>query len=132
MTVRGALRRGREVHESLMLDTCTVTRPSGPPVFDPVTGGYTIPDPTPVYDGPCRLKPWGAGQDAQAGEQQVVLRRYHVALPADTPDVVAVGDVFTLTSSADGWAVGHSLVVVAVEFATARTARWLTVEDQDA
>lgn len=112
-----------------MLDTCTVTRAGGEPMWDPDTGSYTPPMGGSVYTGPCRIKPREVAQDVQAGEQEVGVRRYDVALPHDTATVVQVGDVLTVTASSDGWLVGRVLAVTGVEIATARTARWLTVED---
>lgn len=128
MSVRGALRRGRAAHERLMLDQCEITRAGGEPVFDPETGQYTDPPPITVYSGRCRAKPWTAAFDMAAGEQEIVLRRYIVMLPQDSSAEVNVGDTFTTTSSSDEWLVGEPLAVVGVEFATARTARRITVE----
>lgn len=130
MTMRRALARGRRRHLALMIDTCEITRSGGAQVWDPVTGSYTTPPPGQVYAGACRVKPWAAGEDTQAAEHQIALRRYWVELPWDAPEQVEVGDVVTVTSSTDAWLVDRPLVVTPIELATARTARWLTVEDQ--
>jgi len=113
-----------------MLDGCEITRGGGR-TWDPETGTYTDLPPTVVHAGLCRVKPGRTGDAAvDAGEQQVVLRRYTVELPHDMAEPVEVGDVFTVTATTDPWLTGVPLTVVAVEFGTSRTARWITVEDQ--
>lgn len=42
----------RWIEDNLMLDVVRITRPAaGEPVFNPVTGGYDVPDPEVVYEG---------------------------------------------------------------------------------
>lgn len=127
MTPESVLAVGRVAHLALMLDMCLVTR-GGEPEWDPETGAYTVPVGTSVYEGRCRMKPLTA-EDVQAGEREVALRGYRVALPVDAT-APEPGDVLTVTASTDPELSGHPLVVTAVELASARTARWLTVEDR--
>lgn len=130
MTARSVLDAGRAAHQQLMLDQCEIARPVAP-VWDPETGTYQQLDPAVIYTGPCRVKPAGVGQETQAGEEQLAVRRYEVALPADASGPVGVGDVLTVTDSTDAWLPQRPLVVDHPEVSTARTARWLTVVDQE-
>lgn len=129
MSAQSVLNAGRSAHLQLMLDGCEITR-GGERTWDPETGAYTDLPPAVVYTGQCRVKPASVGDDADAGEQLVALRRYTVELPYDAPAPVEVGDVFTTTATSDPWLPGVPLTVVAVELGTSRTARWITVEDQ--
>lgn len=113
-----------------MLDTCEITRQLGEPVFNPDTGRYDTPPPVGVYAGMCRVKPAYAASETQAGEQEIVLRRYTIVLPYGG-DPIAVDDTVTVTTSDDAWLVGRPLIVSAVELATAATARRITARDQE-
>lgn len=126
MTPESVLAAGRAAHAALMLDACLITR-SGVPVWDPAAGTYTTSFTT-VYTGSCRVKR-PTVEDVQAGDREVAQRTYHVALPQDAAPI-AVGDVLTVTASTDEWLQGHPLIVTALELGSARTARWLTVEDR--
>lgn len=130
MTVRGVLAQGRTRHESLMLDQCEITRPGGEPVFDPSTGEYTEPPDITIYSGKCRIKPQYAASETQAGEKEVVLRRYELQLPFTASEPVDIDDMARITVSDDTWLVDRPMPVTAVEVATARTARHLTIRDQ--
>ncbi len=130
MSVAQVLGAGRRRAELLMLDTGTITRAGAEPVWDPDTGAYQPPARTQIYSGRCRVKPQERPIDVQAGEQEVAVRRYDVALPHGAPAAITFGDVLRMDTSSDTALIGRDLVVVAVETATARTARWLIVEDR--
>lgn len=57
MSVEAALTAGRDAAESLMTDTCQITKPgTGQGPWNPSTGTYDPPPPVEVYNGKCRLK----------------------------------------------------------------------------
>lgn len=114
-----------------MLDTITIGRPSGPPVFNETTGEYETPEPVEVYAGPADVKPRAvAAHDVQAGERAVVTHDYDVALPWTAVLEVAVDDQLTVTVSPDPSFVGRVLTVTAVEHGARRTAHHLSAEDR--
>ena len=87
----------REQAESLMLDTCTITRP-GPPATDPNTGDVTN-TPTTVYTGKCKVQSKdSATATPEAGEHTFTVVSRQVHIPANAADVQD-GDVVTLTAS---------------------------------
>lgn len=98
MSAADALLAGRREAESLMVDTCTITRP-GEPVTDPetgnVTGGTEL-----VYSGRCKVQSKDsatATPDAAGATFTVVSRQVHI--PANAAEV-RDGDVVTVTASA--------------------------------
>lgn len=125
------LARGRRARTVLMRDAVTIGRPSGPPVFDDTTGEYTPAATTPVYSGRADVKPRAtAGSEIEAGERQLVLRDYDVALPWTAAVTVEVDDLLTVTGSDDPTFVGRVLTVTAVEHGGRRTAHHLSAEDR--
>lgn len=122
----------RTVAESMMADTCTITRPSGPPVFDATTGQYNDPPaPITVYSGKCRIRTRGKflrNSEAVAGDALVVLWPYIVAIPADAPRVDVL-DVVTITGSRDEALVDAEMRVRITSLATDQTARRLDCEE---
>ncbi len=133
MSVAYVLARGRAARTALMLDAIAVSRPSGPPVFDDNTGEYTpAPAGPPVYTGRADVKPRatsGSGE-VDAGERQVVLRDYDVAIPWTAAPIVEVDDQVTVTASPDPTFVGRVLTVTAVEHGARRTAHHFSAEDR--
>ncbi|QDG65843.1 hypothetical protein NIBR502772_06095 [Pseudarthrobacter sp. NIBRBAC000502772] len=97
MTALDATLRGREAAESLMLDTCTITRP-GTPVTDPDSGNVTNPS-TEVYTGRCKVQSKdSATSNPEAGEATFTVVSRQVHIPANSADVQD-GDVITITAS---------------------------------
>jgi hypothetical protein len=83
--------------ESLMLDTCTITRP-GEPVTDPDTGDVTNSAET-VYAGKCKVQSKdSATSSPEAGEHTFTVVSRQVHIPANAADV-RDGDVVTITAS---------------------------------
>jgi hypothetical protein len=129
MSVTAALAAGRQARLQLMRDTCAVRRVTGR-VFDPDDGEY-VDTYTDQYTGIADVKPLVAGsQDVEAGEREVVLRRYDVALPYTVAVVFAVDDIVVATASDDATLVGRPLTVVGVQYGPRRTAHHLTCEDR--
>ncbi|MFG3228114.1 DUF6093 family protein [Kitasatospora sp. NPDC048194] len=129
------LAAGRTAHEALMVDTVRLVRP-GTDVYDPVTGATTQPDARVLYGpGPGRVKP-NVVQDhgKEAGERQVVLRRYQVALPWSAMplavDRVVAGDQVIVAASPDPRLAGMTLWVTSVEESSTATAWRLETEDR--
>jgi hypothetical protein len=87
----------RHEAESLMLDTCTITRP-GEPVTDPDTGDVTNSAET-VYAGRCKVQSKdSATSSPEAGEHTFTVVSRQVHIPANAADV-RDGDVVTITAS---------------------------------
>jgi hypothetical protein len=131
-----ALAAGRAAAEELMRDTITLYRP-GPDVFDRETG-QTIPGAPAVtfYSGKARVKAEQVTEsEVQAGEQEVVLRRYTVTLPYSTRlpssgERPAPGDVVEVSASLDQRLVGLRLRVTGVQYSGTATAWRISVEDR--
>lgn len=130
MTAAEVATRGQALAESLMTDTCTITRAgAGERTFNATTNSYTDPADTTVYTGACRVKPsaLSGNTTAQAGEREVSLWPYSVSIPfAETAEL---DDVVTVTASADPSLVGRTLRVRSVARGTYLTARRLDCEE---
>lgn len=97
MSAVNAVLAGRTAAESLMVDSCTITRP-GAPVTDPDTGAVTNAS-TPVYSGMCKVQSKdSATSKPDAGEHSFVVVSRQVHIPANAADV-RDGDVVTITAS---------------------------------
>lgn len=108
----------------------------GPDVFDRDTG-QTLPGPqTDFYTGRARVKgiAQSTGEDAQAGERELVLREYEVGFPWATvlPSGVRVlaGDRIEVLSSGDPRMVGLILWVTGGTFSEQSTAWRIRAEDR--
>lgn len=129
-SIDGLLADGRAAHEALMIDACTIGR-EGTPVLDRGTSQLTPGTVTALYSGKCRLKAQRMPRPAEAGEELQMVARYELALPfsAQPADELRVGDLVTMTASADTRLVGQRLRVMAVDFGSTATAWRLTVQD---
>ena len=86
--------------ESMMVDTCTVTRAStGAPVVDNNNGTVTPAAPATIYAGPCRVQLPDAVEKAEAGGDALSVQAAIISLPIAGSESVAVGDVVTVTSA---------------------------------
>lgn len=105
----------RDAALSMLIDEGTISRPgTGGGTIDPVTGDYTPPAGTTIYDGRCRVRhPTAQEQQVVFGDINTTVSRYTVDLPYDAP-LVAVGDVFTLTSTADPELAGVPMRVASI------------------
>jgi hypothetical protein len=132
--VSALLRDGRAAHEALMVDTVRLVRP-GADVYDPATGATGQPDARTLYQGPGRVKPAIAHVlGVEAGQRQVVLRRYQVALPWSAMplavDRVVPGDQVVVAASPDPRLAGMTLWVTSVGESATATAWRLEAEDR--
>ncbi|MGW4784228.1 DUF6093 family protein [Streptomyces sp. NPDC004230] len=129
------LAAGRREAEARMRETVRLYT-QGPDVFDRVTGN-TVPGPqTDLYTGKARVKAIAAstGQEAEAGEREVVLREYEVHLPWSTTlpsgTRVLAGTRVEVTTSPDARMVGLTLWVIAEAFSDQATAWRIRTEDR--
>jgi hypothetical protein len=99
VNIGGALKRGRKVAESLMVDTCVVRRATGEPTTDPVTFEVT-PDVTTVYTGRCKVQSHEAfEQERETVGATAQIARIRVDLPVGSGPFNP-GDVVTITAAA--------------------------------
>ncbi|MET7648369.1 DUF6093 family protein [Streptomyces sp. NPDC005426] len=130
------LARGRQAHEDLMTEQVRLYR-QGEDVFDRATG-QTVPGPqTDLCEpGPARVKPvaQATGTEEQAGEREVSLRDYEIALPWATPlppgTRVVPGDRVEVLASDDARMVGLVLYVTGAQYGGTATAWRITAEDR--
>lgn len=130
MTAAEVTTRGQALAESLMVDTCTITRGSGSRTFNETTDQYETTAGTTVYSGACRVKPsvLSGNTTVQAGEREVALWPFTVSVPF-TADDVELNDTVTVTASLDSSLVGKTLRVRSVARGTYVTARRLDCEE---
>jgi hypothetical protein len=123
------LAAGRQAHQGIMVDACTITRATQP-TLNRTTSVNTPGSVTTLYTGPCRVKAQRVPRNEQAGERLTVVARYEVALPfgAVAVDDLQVGDSVTVTASGDARLVGQHFAVMAVDFGSTATAWRLSVE----
>jgi hypothetical protein len=125
-----ATMRGRAAAETLMVDTCTITRAgSGDPVYNEADDTYTYPTASTSYTGKCRVRPAGTQDvDHVVGADPVWARSYIVSVPVSETNTT-VDDVVTITASAlDPALVGQRLRVQGVLKGSHITARRLACE----
>jgi hypothetical protein len=125
-----ALARGRALAESLMVDTCTITRVTGE-TTDTDTGVVT-PTTAEIYAGRCRVQQSQLGADstpASPGEVSVRLVAFEIQLPMSV-EGLRVHDVITIdTSSLDPDLVDRRFVVLGLAHKTHATARRVQVQE---
>lgn len=93
------LARGRALAESLMVDSCAITRAGGE-TTDPDTGVITPGAATDVYSGRCRVQQKQAQASPQdPGEAYVLMLRLEVQLPMSVVGL-QVDDRIEITASA--------------------------------
>jgi hypothetical protein len=111
MSAVDLLLRGRAAAEALMIDTCAITRRSGPLATDPVTGKATAAS-TPIYSGKCKVQSKdSATSTPEAGEHSFTIVSRQVHIPANAADIKD-GDLITITASAlNAFTVGKKYVV---------------------
>jgi hypothetical protein len=128
--LQDALAGARElVPQVVFEDACIIERKTGATYTDPdtlqVVDVYTT-----VYEGPCKIRPLGAGREAEYGEGEVVLHRYRLKLPYSAATPVLPKDRATMTAAPDAWVVGRALEVVDVDYSSTAVTRKLIIEDR--
>jgi hypothetical protein len=137
--LHNALADGRREHEALMEDRVRIHRP-GPTTFNQATGADTPGADLVLYEGPARVKAIGLarGREAVAGEREIALRSYEVAVPWSTTvppgQVIQPGDQVLILSSTDPRvaAPGVNLWVNGDQFSATATAWRIYAEDREA
>lgn len=134
LAVDSALLEGRALIESLMTDTCTITRAgTGERVFDEDTMQYTDPARVTVYSGKCRVQVKSviaSSSDASAGDRVATVQEFELQLPVAGTEGIAVHDVAEVTAAAhDASLVGRKFTVVARHEKSQATARRLRVAE---
>ena len=130
MTVEsGVLGFGRRMAEARMTDTVRISRQSGAPTPDPVTGDLVYTSTT-VYEGKCRLVLQSTVvRDVDAQSQLLGVQQPRLDVPVSGTGDVRNGDVFVILSSeADSQLVGLEGVVAGMFPHSGSTARRLPVE----
>lgn len=126
MSLQSALAQGRRAAESLMVDSCTVSRGSGEPVFNPETGQYETSGST-VYDGKCRIQSGGTqASNPEAGGAVFTVERVELQLPFGTD--LEIGDTTLITGSVNPGLVGNRYRVTGLGEKTHATSSRYTVE----
>ena len=130
MSAQSATLAGRAAAESLMLDTCTITRRGGERTWDEESGTYTDAEPTTVYEGRCKVQTRNVSvSEVDAGEREVGVLAWEVHLPVVGSEGVRRGDTVTVTAAVfDAALVGRVFTVSGPHVGTAKTARRLPVE----
>lgn len=124
---------GRNLIESLMTDTCTITRAgTDKGTKNEITGQYDSPPASAtVYMGKCRVQiksVIASSSDQAAGERQVVAQEFELQLPVTGTESVTVHDVVeVLTAANDASLVGRKFTVAARHEKSQATARRLRV-----
>jgi hypothetical protein len=122
---------GRALIESLMVDTCIITRAgTGKGAFNEATGQYATPARQTIYTGKCRFQSAGIANAAStvvdAGDRAADVQGGELQLPVVGSADVAVNDVVELTSApADPDRVGRKYNVSTRMEKTDATARRL-------
>lgn len=129
MTAESITLLGRIAADSLMVDTCTITRTGSPGSIDEDTGVVSDGEGTTVYSGKCRLQT----RDVQpstppAGETEWTVLAYVLQVPIAVEGVL-VGDAVSVTSTLDGDLDARLFTVTGVQHKTHLTSRRLVVEE---
>lgn len=131
MSLEGAISRGRALAERLMVDSCSIARPTGESTG---AGGVITPTTSAVYSGKCRLQVRqgsgaGSGSGRDVGEAFVIVQHLELQIPMTAPELFE-GDLVTMTASVlDPQLAGKVYVVRDVLRKTHLTSRRVTVLD---
>nr|WP_275409798.1 DUF6093 family protein [Streptomyces bauhiniae] len=130
-----ALAAGRRAAEARMRDTVRLYS-QAPDVFDRVTGHSTPGVKTTLYQGRARVSAvaQASGEDTQAGDREVRLLEYQVAVPWGTTlplgARVLPGMRVDVVASSDARMVGVTLWVTGAQFGDQATAWRISTEDR--
>lgn len=112
-----------------MVDTCTITRPTGFSTPDPLTGAVTVTGTT-LYAGKCQISTYEAHEQVVSMPGQAMTRQRYVAKVPVGIGPFQIGDVVTITASTfDALLVGRQYSVVAFLHKSIATAQRLQVEE---
>lgn len=130
-----ALPELRRQAESLMHDSCTITRldpDAEPGEMNPETGQYPEPARITVYEGKCRIQAKSvvaSGTDSSAGERTGTTQELELQIPVVGTENVAVDDVVEVTVAVmDTSLQGRTYTITAPHEKSQATARRLRIE----
>lgn len=140
MTYAGwALGAGRAEANALMLDTCAITRVTGPAgPMDPGTGEPSFPAPTTTVYGPainpdkgrCKVQTFEPYEAArESGKHVYIEQRYHLHLPVGTPQIRTGDSVEVLAAVFDTALVGKKYRVAGTHHKSLATAQRLLLDE---
>jgi hypothetical protein len=129
MSAASAMARGRALAESLMADTCTITRPTT--VTTNPNTGQVIKTTTTVYSGSCRIQQrTTTASEEHTGEQYTRMARFELQLPMSATGLNEA-DTVTITASAhDPDLAGRVFKVRDLAHGTHKTARRVGIEEE--
>jgi Family of unknown function (DUF6093) len=121
--VAAVLARGRAAAEKLMVDACTIKRPTGT-TTDPDTADVVTSYTTLYTNQKCRIQSRGQwGERRDVGQDSLVMQTIEVQLPITVANL-AVGDVITITAATfDPALVGRELQLKDLNSETHATCR---------
>ncbi|WP_147107141.1 DUF6093 family protein [Nesterenkonia populi] len=127
MVATRLLARGRQAAETLMVDTCEITRYTGELATDPETG-IDYPVGTIVYSGPCKVSSTpDTAESYGEGSHRVIVEAPRLHLPVDAE--VQPGDEAVITSAAQAeYHTGDRMRLRSLNRGTWRTAQRWNVE----
>ena len=126
-----ALSAGRAAAGALMVDACTITRPTGPPgELDPETGEREPAPTETVYAGKCKFQTYEPHESARrSGEHVYIEQRYHLHLPVGTSQI-RVNDTVRATASVhDASLVGRTYRVAGTHHKSMATSQRLLLDE---
>ena len=126
----GLITAGRAAAESLMVDTCTIRRGGGEPVWSDAANDYTEPAGFTVYTGKCKVNTYQAfEQNPDVGERRWTVQRYYLHVPVGAGPFQP-GDVATInTSVANPNLPGSVFIVSGLHDKSLQTAQRLLVDE---
>ena len=112
LEMQGALSELRDLAESLMLDTCRITRAgSGRGEWNGT--GYDEVTPTTVYEGRCKVQSFAPyEQTPESAEQRLTVQRYFLHVPVDGTQYQS-GDRAEMLTSAHNPALPGTVLTIA-------------------
>ena len=129
--IREVTTSGRRLAESLMIDTCRITR-SGPlGEWDEVAGERSPSIPAVIYTGKCRVRPLGDAtpETPVAGAHKHLQNSYRVSVPVSATGIQERDTIEITDAVLDPELVVFRGMVTSVPRFTAATARRLIVEE---
>lgn len=124
MTAASTSARGQIAAQRLMPDACRLFR-RGQYAYDPAVGKDTAKE-TDLYVGKCRLRPQGRlAHETESSGSPVGVWLLVVQIPLSVTNA-QLGDLLTITTSADPDLVGKTVRVQGIDQGTHVTARRLT------
>lgn len=128
MSATSVVLRGRAAIERLMVDACTIRRPTGSSTDD--TTGVVTPTYSTVYSGKCRIQQTvPVSKPDDVGEAHVWLQRLELQVPMSVTGILS-DDLVTVTASVlDGDLVGRVFHVRELGHKTHMTSRRVQLEE---